>query len=64
MTEWRKSSRSGMNGCVAVAIEPPVILVRHSHDPDGPRLSFTMAEWDAFLAGVADHEFDLPKGQP
>ncbi|WP_067180158.1 DUF397 domain-containing protein [Microtetraspora niveoalba] len=36
-----------------------LIAVRDSKDPDGPRLFFTPAEWDAFVAGVKAAEFDL-----
>ncbi|HEV8653089.1 MAG TPA: DUF397 domain-containing protein [Actinomycetes bacterium] len=65
MTEkWRKSSRSASNGCVEVAIEPPVVLMRDSKDPCGPRLAFTTAEWASFVAGVKASEFDLPEGTP
>jgi hypothetical protein len=28
-------------------------------DPDGEKLYFTKAEWDAFVLGVKDGEFDL-----
>jgi hypothetical protein len=59
---WRKSSRSGGNGgnCVEVARNlPGVVAVRDSKDPDGPVLTFTAAEWEAFTAGVRDGEFDL-----
>jgi hypothetical protein len=28
-------------------------------DPDGDKLYFTQAEWDAFVLGVKDGEFDL-----
>ena len=31
----------------------------NSADPDGPKLYFTEAEWDAFVLGVKDGEFDL-----
>ena len=34
-------------------------VMRNSGDPDGPRLYFTEAEWDAFVLGVKDGEFDL-----
>jgi hypothetical protein len=27
-------------------------------DPDGGKLYFTQAEWDAFILGVRDGEFD------
>ncbi len=58
---WRKSSRSSGNGgqCVEVAANlPGVIAVRDSKNPDGPKLLFTPAEWQAFIGGVKDGEFD------
>jgi hypothetical protein len=59
--EWRKSSFSTNNGnCVEVARNlVGIVAVRDSKDPDGPRLVFTPAEWQAFTAGVRDGEFDL-----
>jgi hypothetical protein len=36
------------------------VQVRNSHDPDGPILEFTAPEWDAFLAGANQREFDRP----
>jgi Domain of unknown function (DUF397) len=35
------------------------MAVRDAKDPDGPILFFTPAEWDAFVGGVKDGEFDL-----
>ncbi|WP_424529051.1 DUF397 domain-containing protein [Sphaerisporangium viridialbum] len=66
---WRKSSYTGSNGgnCVEVAeltgvTDGPdnaeLIAVRDSKNPDGPKLFFTPAEWDAFLNGVKASEFD------
>lgn len=52
---WRKSSYSGSNGgdCVEVAALPDQSLaVRDSKDPDGPKLTFTRAEWRTFTAAV------------
>ncbi|MEV6150424.1 DUF397 domain-containing protein [Nonomuraea sp. NPDC052129] len=60
---WRKSSRSGSNGgqCVEVASNVPgIIAVRDSKDRSGPALIFTPSEWEAFLGGVKDGEFDQP----
>jgi Domain of unknown function (DUF397) len=57
---WRKSSHSGPNGCVEVAILGPTIAVRDSKDRVGPVLVFDPHEWKAFLSGVRDGEFDLP----
>lgn len=34
--------------------------LRSSAEPDGTVLVFTPSEWDAFVAGVRDGEFDLP----
>jgi hypothetical protein len=31
--------------------------VRHSKNPDGPKLIFTADEWAAFLQGVRNGEF-------
>jgi hypothetical protein len=59
---WRKSSRSNGNGgnnCVAVAfLGDGVTAVRDSKNPSGPALVFTRGEWDAFVGGVKDGEFD------
>jgi len=56
--EWRKSAESGVNGCVEVAFVEGNVAVRHSRDHTGPVLIFTVAEWQAFLTGVRDGEFE------
>jgi hypothetical protein len=58
---WRKSTASGPNcdNCVEVAFVEDAIAVRDSKNPDGPVLIFTQAEWDAFVGGAKDGEFDL-----
>jgi hypothetical protein len=58
---WRKSSASGPNcdNCVEVAFVGEAIAVRDSKNPSGPALVFTQAEWDAFVGGAKDGEFDL-----
>jgi hypothetical protein len=70
---WRKSSYSSGNGgaCVEVAVVPGskegsdyVITMRDSKDPDGPVLTFTPAEWEAFTLGVQDGEFDVEDDRP
>jgi hypothetical protein len=59
---WTKSSRSngsGGNNCVEVAfLADGSTAVRDSKDPSGPALTFTAEEWDAFLGGARDGEFD------
>jgi hypothetical protein len=59
--QWRKSNRSGpySDNCVEVAFVDDAIAVRDSKNPTGPVLLFTQAEWDAFVGGARDGEFDL-----
>ena len=61
-TNWRKSSLSSAgDNCVEVAFATDGYTgVRDSKQKGlGPVLEFTPAEWDAFLGGVRDGEFDL-----
>jgi Domain of unknown function (DUF397) len=58
---WRKSSFSSMNGnCVEVGhLLPDRVGVRDTKDKGtGPVLIFTGAEWDAFIAGAKEGQFD------
>jgi hypothetical protein len=59
--QWRKSNRSGpySDNCVEVAFVDSAIAVRDSKNATGPVLLFTQAEWDAFVGGAKDGEFDL-----
>lgn len=63
---WRKSTASQNTECAEVAFAAESVLLRHSQDPAGPVLEFTLAEWAAFLAGVRNGEFDGdgPAGRP
>jgi hypothetical protein len=58
---WHKSTRSGLqsDNCVEVAFVGGAIVVRDARKPDGPQLVFTPNEWDAFVEGAKDGEFDL-----
>jgi hypothetical protein len=58
---WRKSKASGpySDNCVEVAFIDDAIAVRDSKHPQGPVLLFTQGEWDAFVEGAKDGEFDL-----
>lgn len=57
---WKKSSLSAYNGnCVEVAdLADDRIRVRDSKHPRGPVLTFTPPEWDAFIGGVYNGEFN------
>ena len=60
-TSWKKSSfSSGGDNCVEVAFAADgSVGVRDSKQKGlGPILEFTPAEWEAFLGGVAEGEFD------
>jgi hypothetical protein len=57
LAEWRKSSASGSNNCVEVAVVGGAILVRDSKAAAGPVLTFSRSEWEAFLVGVRNGEF-------
>jgi hypothetical protein len=57
---FRRSSYSWDNNCVEVADSGFDIAVRDSEDPNGPVLIFSYRDWDAFLKGVRDGEFDPP----
>lgn len=61
---WRISSRSQSNDGSCVEAGPLSdgsgrVAVRHSHHPEGSVIVYTRAEWDAFLAGARDGEFDF-----
>ncbi|WP_020574781.1 DUF397 domain-containing protein [Actinopolymorpha alba] len=53
--EWR-SAVSG--GDIEVAFVDDLIGMRNGQDPGSPVLVFTPGEWEAFLAGAKDGEFD------
>ncbi|MEU4314854.1 DUF397 domain-containing protein [Nocardia sp. NPDC024068] len=59
MLNWRKSSFTNPETCVEVARTPDGnFLVRNSNAPDAGTAEFTNAEWDAFIRGVKNGEFD------
>ena len=56
--QWRRSSQCDSGSCVEVAHIDRTIAIRDSKHTDGAVLTFTLAEWAAFLAGVRAGEFD------
>jgi hypothetical protein len=59
---WRGSDTPGPpgGGRIEVAFVEDMICLRDGEKPDSPVLVFTQAEWDAFVEGAKDGEFDLP----
>ena len=54
---WRRSQRCDSCACVEVAHVAGGFAVRDSTQP-GAGLSFSAAEWKAFVAGVRNGDFD------
>ncbi|HLJ99488.1 MAG TPA: DUF397 domain-containing protein [Streptosporangiaceae bacterium] len=58
---WFKSSASGAGGCVEVAHLPEGgVAVRDTKDRGKAAHVYTREEWQAFLTGAKNGEFDLP----
>jgi hypothetical protein len=58
---WRKSSYSNADGGQCVEVAPLVnggVAIRDSKDPHSGVLTFTAAEWRAFVNGTKAGEFD------
>jgi hypothetical protein len=59
---WHVSSESSNGGgqCVeAGVLADGRVAVRHSRHRDGKVLIYTRAEWEAFVGGVKNGEFDF-----
>lgn len=56
---WLRAEGDDSEGAVEVAFVDDLIGMRNSANPDGPVLVFTRGEWDAFVAGAQDGEFDV-----
>jgi hypothetical protein len=58
---WFKSSASSVTGCVEVSHLPEgMVGLRDSKDVSKPPHVFNRREWQAFLTGVRNGEFDPP----
>jgi hypothetical protein len=59
---WFKSSASAAGNCVEVAHLPNGggVAVRDTKDRAKAPHVYTRPEWDAFLAGAKNGEFDIP----
>ncbi|MEV0110346.1 DUF397 domain-containing protein [Nocardia sp. NPDC050799] len=62
MLKWRKSSFTNPETCVEVAKTPAgSFLIRNSNSRDAGTAEFTDSEWQAFIKGVKNGEFDPDK---
>lgn len=57
---WRKSSRSSGQGgqCVEIADLTPMIAVRDSKDPDGPKLTLNATAWRTLTHQIKNGHHD------
>lgn len=53
--EWHSACESGE--CIQVCFEDQTVLMRGSRDPDGPMLTFTLQEWQAFSEAIRAGRF-------
>lgn len=60
---WFKSSfsASANNGCVMVRFAEGAVQVQDSKVFNGPVLTFSRKEWEAFLLGAFAGEFEMPQ---
>lgn len=58
--EWITSTDDEDEPGVEIAFVDGYVGMRNGADPEGPVLVFTPEEWDAFVAGAKDGEFDEP----
>lgn len=47
-----------MNGCIEVAFVDERVAIRNSKEPAGAVLVFSLEEWEAFLGGVRNGDFE------
>ena len=55
---WRTARTCDSGACVQVAASGAMILVADSKTPDGPALSYSVAEFREFINGVKNGDFD------
>ncbi|HZE39309.1 MAG TPA: DUF397 domain-containing protein [Stackebrandtia sp.] len=59
--QWQRTSNlDGTPGRLEIGFaDNDLVALRYADEPDGTILIYTPAEWDAFVAGVKDGEFDI-----
>ena len=56
--DWRTSKSCAGGNCIQVAAINGSIALRDSKDPNGPVLMYSTEEWQEFLAGAKNGDFD------
>lgn len=59
---WIKGDSCNNAACVEVARNGDAVLIRDSKNPHGPKLEFSNLEWQAFVQGVRNGDFDSQTG--
>jgi hypothetical protein len=54
---WTRSTFCSESACIEVAAVDGTVMVRDGKRADGPHLSFSIAEWQAFCAGISHGDF-------
>ncbi|HIW63122.1 MAG TPA: DUF397 domain-containing protein [Candidatus Stackebrandtia excrementipullorum] len=59
--DWRRTTNDdGSPGKLEIGFaDNGLVALRYAEEPDGTILIYTPEEWDAFVAGVKDGEFDI-----
>lgn len=55
---WRVAQRCNGGECIRIAANGDMVLIGDSKNPDGPVLSYSAAEWQAFVEGIRHGDFD------
>jgi hypothetical protein len=55
---WRVARDCDAGSCVRVAPNEGMIVIGDTKNPDGPVLSYSRAEWVAFVDGIRAGDFD------
>ena len=55
---WQISRKCESGACIMVARQGDSVLLGNTSDPDGPFSTYTITEWDAFIAGAKLGDFD------
>jgi hypothetical protein len=59
-----KSSKCESAHCVEAERKGKKVIVTDSRFPNGPKLRFTLEEWEAFRQGVLNGEFNFTIEEP